>query len=302
MFVTMDTHEVTARGRALGAELRVWRERAGLESKQLARRLSWSPSKVSNMESGRRGVSEVDAAMYLAICRAPGDDIQRVLEFFHEQHDYWLQPHGDLLADELRSLITLETTAAAVHSFELAFIPGLLQTEDYARTLITSWGSRPEAVIEHRVRARQDRQALLRGHRPPRCVFFVHENALRLPVGNDAIMNDQLLHLVFASARPHISVRVIPAAAGPLPGMGGAFNIWAYHKARPVVYMENDATNLFLDGDRYVGQYRDIWARLAGAAMDEEHSRRWLAQLATEHDRLREDHDDRVPTEYSPLV
>lgn len=59
----------------MGAELRVWRERAGLESKQVAHRLSWSPSKVSNMEAGRRGVSEVDAAMYLAVCRAPGDDI-----------------------------------------------------------------------------------------------------------------------------------------------------------------------------------------------------------------------------------
>jgi transcriptional regulator with XRE-family HTH domain len=113
----MHTREFTARGRALGAELRAWRERAGLEGVELARMLSRSGTKVSNMESGRRGVSEVDAAMYLACCRTPGTAIEKILEFFHEQQDYWVQPHG-LLSDELRSLIALETTAATIQIFE----------------------------------------------------------------------------------------------------------------------------------------------------------------------------------------
>jgi transcriptional regulator with XRE-family HTH domain len=297
----MDTHDVTARGRALGAELRLWRERAGLESKQLAQRLSWSPSKVSNMERGARTVSEVDAAMYLAVCRTPGEDIKRVLEFFHEQHDYWLQPHGTLLADELRSLITIETTAARMHSFEPAVVPGLLQTEDYARAVITSWGMHPEHAIEAKVRARKERQALLRRHQPPWCTFFVHENALRLPVGSDAVMNDQLLHLVFASARPHIGIRVIPVAAGSA-GMAGAFMMMEYTSARPVVYVPDDVTSTFLDSPECLSAYREILRRVAKVALDEGQSRDWLAQRASEHDRPREDHDDLVRAEDSPLV
>src|SRR5882762_8052541 len=120
----MNARDFTARGRALGAELRAWRERAQMDGIEVARRLSWSATKVSNIESGRRGLSEVDAAMYLACCRAPGDDIQQILKFFHDQYEYWVQPHDTKLADELLSLITLETTAALIRSFEPAVIPG----------------------------------------------------------------------------------------------------------------------------------------------------------------------------------
>src|SRR5205807_2104288 len=162
-------------------ELRKWREGAKLPGVELAQRLSWSASKVANMEAGRRGVSEVDAAMYLACCRTPGDSIKRVLEFFHEQHEYWVQPHDTKLPDQLLSLITFETTATTIHNFEVTVIPGLLQTEDYARALITS-GLTPENAVEPKVRARKDRQVLLRREHPPTCQFFIHENALRLPV------------------------------------------------------------------------------------------------------------------------
>jgi transcriptional regulator with XRE-family HTH domain len=298
----MHTREFTARGRALGAELRAWRERAGLGSNELARSLSWSPTKVSNIESGRRGVSEVDAAMYLACCRVPGDDIQQVLQFFHDQHDYWVQPHGDHLSDQLRSLITLETTATAISSFELAVVPGLLQTEDYARALITGSGLAPSEAIEPRVRARKDRQVLLRRHRPPDCVFFVHENALRLPVGNDAIMNDQLLHLVFASARPHINIRVVPTAAGPHAGVGGAFRLMENPSAKPVVYLTNDVASMFLDQPECVARYRHMLATLASVALNEGESRTWLAQLASDHDRPREDRDASTAVEGVPLA
>jgi transcriptional regulator with XRE-family HTH domain len=280
----MNARDFTARGRALGAELRAWRERAGLEGTEMARRLSWSPTKVCNIESGRRGVSEVDAAMYLACCRTPGDDIKRVLEFFHENADYWVDLHGTHMSDELRSLATLESSASAIQSFECSYIPGLLQTEDYTRALITDAGLVPREVIEPRVGMRKDRQALLRGYRPPQTVFFIHENALRLPVGNDAVMNDQLLHLVFASSRPHISLRVVPTKAGAR-GAARAFVLLGYSKAKPLVYLEHDAASLFLDGSRYVDSYRDNMSRLASAALDEDESRRWLAELANEHDR-----------------
>lgn len=238
--------------------------------------------------------------MYLACCRTPGDDIQQVLEFFREQYEHWVQPHGQL-TDELRSLITLETTATTIHSLELAYVPGLLQTEDYARALIMSDVSIAKDAIEPRVRARKDRQVLLRRHWPPQCMFFIHESALQLPVGSDAVMNDQLLHLVFASARPHITIRVIPTAAGPHAGISGPFRLMTYPKAQPVVYVENEVASLFLDGSAYVGRYRQILSRLADVALDKEESRSWLAQRASDHDRPREDHDDHARSE-EPLA
>jgi len=283
----MDAREFTARGRALGAELRAWRERAGIEGAEVARRLSWSPTKVSNVETGRRSVSEVDAAMYLACCRAPGDDIKRVLAFFEENAEYWVETHGSQMSDELRSLTTLEAGASTIQSFECSTIPGLLQTENYTRALITEVGKAPCDLIEPRVAIRQNRQALLRAYRPPETVFFIHENALRLPVGSDAIMNEQLLHLVFASARPHITLRVVLNRAGAR-GTSSQFVLLASAKAKPLVYLEHEVVSLFLDGARHVDCYRDNVARLTSAALDEHESRRWLADLANEHDQPRE--------------
>jgi transcriptional regulator with XRE-family HTH domain len=297
----MDTRKLTARARTLGAELRSWRERAGLEGLQVARRLNWSPAKVCNIESGRRGVSEVDAAMYLACCRTPGSDIKQILAFFHEQQDYWIQPHGEQLSDRLLSLITLETTATAIKTFELAFIPGLLQTEDYARALMAGAGLAPDSIA-HRVRARRDRQTLLRRYHPPRCTFFIHESALRLPVGGDAIMNDQLLHLVFASTRPQVCVRVVPLAAGPHPGVGGAFTLLENDAVKPVVYVEHPTASLFFDDGECLRWYRKALDKLATMALDAEQSRSWLANMAGEHDRPREEQDDRARGERSPVA
>jgi transcriptional regulator with XRE-family HTH domain len=291
---TMHTRQLTARARAFGAELRSWRERANLEGQHIARQLSWSAAKVSNIEFGRRGVSEVDAAMYLACCTRPGDDIKQVLAFFHDQWDYLVQPHDTKLADELLSLITLETTASAIYNFELAVIPGLLQTEAYARALISS-GLTPEGAVETKVRTRKDRQVLLRREWPPHCDFFIHEHALRMRVGSEAIMNDQLLHLVFASARPHVRIRVVPAQAGPHAGLSGAFTLMKYLKAKQVIYLEHHVASLFLDSSECVTPYREVLTRLASAALSEGQSRAWLAQLASEFDRPLEEHNDHSP-------
>lgn len=272
-----------------------------MEGAEVARRLSWSPTKVSNIEAGRRGLSEVDAAMYLACCRAPGDDIERVLEFFHAQSEYWVQPHGARLADELLSVITLETTATSIESFELGRIPGLLQTEDYARAVISS-GLSPKDGVEAKVRARKDRQVLLRREWPPQCTFYIHECALRTPVGSDAIMNDQLLHLVFASGRPHIGIRVVLMDAGPHPGLTGSFILMEYAEVVPVVYLENQVASLFLDREKAVDRYHDVLCTLAGLALGEAESRSWLAQRASDHDRPREGGDDHSSAEERPLA
>src|SRR5205823_6236416 len=99
-------------------------------------------------------------------------------------------------------------------------------------------------------------------------------------------------HLVFAAARPHLKIRVVPSAAGPHAGMSGAFSMLENPSAKPVVYVENEVSSLFLDGSEHVARYRTNLNKLAEVALDEEESRSWLARLASDLDRPREDDRD----------
>ncbi|HEX3590789.1 MAG TPA: Scr1 family TA system antitoxin-like transcriptional regulator, partial [Pseudonocardiaceae bacterium] len=181
----MTWHASSARGRELGVELRKRREAAGLKGYDLAEQLGWSASKVSRMENGIRGVSEVDAAIYLTHCGVLQQELEDLLDIARaEDSDTWLQEHGERLPDNLRTLVYHETTAAASASYEPSLVPGLLQTSDYARAVFEFADVVPRGKIGTAVRARLDRQAVLRKPDPPQCLFFVHENALRAPVGD----------------------------------------------------------------------------------------------------------------------
>jgi hypothetical protein len=289
------------RSRIVGAELRRRREQAGLDAVQIAHWLSWSQTKISHMEHGNRGISETDAAMYLASCRTRGQELQDVLEFFQEHGDHWVQPHGVRLSDELLALTALETTAARIDWFEQLIVPGLLQTAAYMRGLFYESGLIPAAHVEPLIRARKARQAVLHRKWPPKCTFYIHEFATRLEVGDAAVMNDQLLHLVFSSDLPHISIRVIPASAGPHAGLGGPFAVLEHKVHKPAVYVEMETASLFITRPDTVSKYEDIRKRLAAVALDEGESRSWLAQRASEFDRPREDRHAH-PTSGDPVA
>ncbi|RZS29528.1 putative transcriptional regulator [Herbihabitans rhizosphaerae] len=284
-----DQNEATAWSRTVGAELRRWRERAGFGGSEIARRLSWSPTKVSNMERGKRGVSEADASMYLAVCRAPGVDIEDVRKFFKATEGYWVRSHPEQLSDELRGLIAMETTATAIHSLESLVLPGLLQTEDYIRALITEGGFTRKERIEKLVRARKDRQVLFRRYQPPMLSFFVHERVLFMPVGGATTMNEQLLHLVLTSSQPNVSIRIVPAKVSVMADSAGPFTLQDYSLPRSLVYVESLTASLFIDNKRAVAEHRNALQRLDSVALDRDESRSWLADLANEYDRQREE-------------
>lgn len=245
------------------------------------------------MEKGERGVSEVDVAIYLAFCGVLREQMDELLALARETDDgQWLQSHGERLADELRTLVFHETTARTIHGFELNVVPGLFQTEEYARALLCRMLV-PENGIEVRVQARMDRQGLVRRLDPPQFDFYVHEQALRLPVGGSRVMHEQLLHLVFLTSRPQCRIRVVPTAAGAHPGLSGPFRLMRYSQHGPVVYVENQTTSLFLEGRTHVEPYREILVALAEVALDGGQSRQLLATLASDYDRPEEGHDVR---------
>ena len=274
----MNVRESSALSRELGAELRKARERAGYISYQLANRLGWSATKVSRMETGLQPPSEIDTAIYLAYCKADPEQIKRLQALSREVGQEWhLQAHGTGLPDELRTLVMLETTADLITDFEITRIPGLLQTEEYARALLTA--ALPPGDIEPRVQARLDRQALMRRENTA-ITFFIHEFALRLPVDGSRVMHEQCLHLLFEVHR----IRVVPIEIGAHAGMSGAFRIMQMLGHNPVAYVENRTNSLFLEEPCDVADYQDMAAKLAHVALDEGQSREVIARIASEYD------------------
>jgi transcriptional regulator with XRE-family HTH domain len=289
----MGDHEPTIRSRELGEGLRRAMERAGLNGAQAAHQLGLSPSWISRLLSGKRNVTAVQVAGFLALCRVTGTERDRLLALCDEQHiPGWFQQHGSRLPQQLVTLIDHETKAVAISEFQEPGVPGLLQTGDYARALLSRSGNVPAEEVENRVAARLARQSLFSRDQPARFTFYVHEFALRLPVGGPAVMLDQVEHLLRMSKRPFLTLRVVPAALGAHAGMAGAFTLLEFADFRPVVYLESTTASLFLEQPVEIEAYQHILESLAETALDEEESRKLIATLATELYADREDHDD----------
>jgi hypothetical protein len=164
-------------------------------------------------------------------------------------------------------------------------VPGLLQTEEYATELIGT--ERLEAAVARcRVVMRMERQRAL--HNRP-FEFYVHEQALRLPVGDDRVMNEQLLKLVLLAEQPNLSVRVVPAALGARSLFGHEFVLFHYAAHKPLVFLPT--VGLYLEGREHVSKHQDKLTRLSVRALGKRESREWLAELASEYDRPKDSPD-----------
>lgn len=284
-------HDSSAHSRELGEELRKKRKAAGFGGADLAHRLGWSPSKVSRIESGQNGISEVDAAVYLAVCGVPPDEMARLLNLVRSGDDRtWLQERGTRLPDELRTLVYHEAKATSISCYEPMLVPGLLQTEDYARELFTFGRFVPADKIGMALEARMNRQAVVRRPDPPACVFYIHEIGLRSIVGGNRVMHEQMLHLVFLTSRPQHQIRVVPTSAGPHGVWGAMFMLMGFRHHGPVVFIEGATTSLFLEKPTDIQAYQGMLNRLDEVALDAEQSRLLLAQLASDFDEPEVDH------------
>jgi transcriptional regulator with XRE-family HTH domain len=289
----MGWHESSARSRELGVELRKRRERAGLTGAELAARLGWSGSKVSRMESGTVAVSEVDAAIYLTYCDVHKKELDDVLNLVRAPDTAsWLQEHGTRMPDELRTLIYHETTAISIAYYHPLNVPGLLQTEAYARSVFDIAGRVPKDRIAMAVQARMARQDVLKRGNPPDCVFYLHQNGLRSKVGSNQIMHEQMLQLVFLTSRPQHQIRVVPAGAEP--HNVGSFMLMGYETHGPMVYVEALTTSLYLEKPDHIAAHKEILDRLDQTALDTGESRELLARLASNFDRPEDEADEEV--------
>lgn len=271
----MSDRESTARARELGSELRKLRERTGLLAFDFARVVGWSNSKVSRIETGLRGITEIDVVRYAAYCRATPAEMEDLVSRCREAEipGYWL-------SRRLSTLVFHENSATSSVSYDPLVVPGLLQTENYVRALIGREKLAPDDA-RYRINARMDRQEVLRRRQ---FGFFIHEQALRLQVGDGQLMNEQMLKLVLLAEHPWISIRIVPAAAGARGAVGGEFVLFHFEEGPPLLHFGQGPISLFLEDRTYLDAYRGRLAAIADVALDRGQSREMLAAMASEFD------------------
>jgi hypothetical protein len=251
----------------LGAHLRRLREAQGVSREDAGWEIRSSESKISRMELGRVGFKERDVADLLTLYGVDDEEERsRLLALANEANAQgWWHRYGDVLPSWFHSYLGLEAAAAIIRSYEVQFVPGLLQTSDYARAVILLGheGDRVEAN-ERRVGLRLARQQLLARHDPPQLWAVVDEAALRRPIGGSKVMRNQLEALAEACQRPNIRVQVIPFDSGGHAGAGGSFTILRFpdQDLPDVVYIEQLTSALYLDKREDVDHYAAAMERL----------------------------------------
>jgi transcriptional regulator with XRE-family HTH domain len=276
----------TARLRELGAELRHLRVERGYNGIDMASRLSWTATMLSRAETGKRAMSPLEVATYSALCGVAGKRLDELLDLASEPDTYRLKPHDGQIPDALRALIFHESTASEIDSFQPIYIPGVVQTEDYARTVLNEIRFiSDQSAIENRVQIRMSRRSVLTRINPAQCAFYIHENALSSHVGGPQVMYEQMLHLLFVSSRPQCSIRVVPRSAGARGMARGSFQIFGYPEGPPVVCVQHETTSEFLENKKELIAYRAVLDRVASVALDDTQSREFIVRVASDYER-----------------
>jgi hypothetical protein len=239
---------------------------------------------VSRVETGKRAVTQFEVLKYTTVCGADAMTQAALMELAVEPDDYRIKSHAGKLPDELKALIFHESTASAIDTYEPIYMPGITQTEDYMRALFVAGGKIDPNYIDKLVEIRLSRRSVLTRIYPAQCTLLVHENALRMPVGNANVMAEQLLHLLFAGGRPQCSIRVVPVSAGPEGVVASSVSIFNYPEGAPLVYLEHPTTSDFLENPKELRAYRAIVDRVASVALTEAESREFIAWMASEYE------------------
>jgi len=271
----------------LGAQLRRLREAADVSSEKAGYEIRSSRSKISRMENGRVGFKIRDLEDLLTLYGVTdGQQRSEVLALARQSSapDWWAR-YSDILPGWFETYLGLESAAVGIRSFEVQFVPGLFQTEDYARA-VTWLGHHSAAAdeIDRRVDLRISRQDLLTRSGPPRVWAIMDEAVLRRPYGGAAVMRAQLRRLVEAAELPHVTLQVIPFASGGHAGASGAFSILRFQERDlpDVVYIEQLTSALYLDQRPDVEHYLEVVDQLSGEALTPADSAAFIEQVARE--------------------
>lgn len=277
------------RARRLGAELRTIREQRGERLQAVATALGpgWSTSKLSRYERGD-GLNPTEVARLLARYQVSADLRARLLGLAREASEKgWWESYADVASAEYRDFIGLEAEASLVEVWHVEVVPGLLQTERYARSLMTEY-SRVEpiapAIIEHRVELRMRRKRVLEREKPVHLLVVLDESVLKRQFGDESVMYEQMHSLAADSAKPNVTLRVLPLRA-PHPVSAESFVIFNFGPKNDailhdVVAAEGLKESFYVEDSQETYLHRLVFNTLIGATLDADASRNLIIQTA----------------------
>lgn len=257
----------SARARALAAEIREARKAAGWEAQAVAQRLGWSKATMSRVESGSRAVTETDLAAILGILGVTGEHRDRLLGMAQEldQPGWWETSATSGLPNQLAAVLEFEREARHITELNIAVVPGLLQTAEYARAVMLDGGV-PAPDAETRVAIRVGRQDVVTRRRAPAGLeALIDEAVLLRPVGANEVMVEQLQRLFEAASLPNVTIRILPL--GIHPGIDGPFVFYEFAKAPSIVHLEHHSSSAFLDEPEDISAYSALRDTVRMAAL-----------------------------------
>jgi transcriptional regulator with XRE-family HTH domain len=264
--------------RVFGAMLRFYRMKAGMSQDQLGGLVYLTGDMIGKVEAGQRAPSEqlVDAIEALPALATDGalTELREVLRDYLKR-----RPYPGWFADWPNK----EAQAATLRSFQPLVVPGLLQTEDYARAVLRSRVGDTDAEVEEMIAARMGRQVILDRDRPPTLWVILDEGVLRRPIGGPAVMGEQLRQLAKAARRPSIVLQVIPAATGAHQGLnGGAFVIADFGDdgGSAVGYQDTAVAGQIVESADEVSSLMLMWDTLKSEALPRSASLELLEEVA----------------------
>ncbi|WP_232828246.1 helix-turn-helix domain-containing protein [Kribbella monticola] len=269
----------------LGAQLRRLREQAGVTRSDAGWAIRASESKISRMELGRVGFKERDVADLLELYQvADPSEREKLLQLARDANNRgWWHRYGDVTPDWFDAYLGLEAAAELIRTYEIQFVPGLLQTPAYTRAVarLTPAGERSEEEVDRIVALRRSRQAVLDRDPPLRLWAVIEESVLWRPIGGVEVLREQLISLLEAIRRPNVTLQIIPTATSGHSATGGAFSVLRFPQADlpDIVYLEHVTSALYLDKRDDVETYTHILDTLAVAGPRPQEAERQLRAI-----------------------
>jgi len=280
----------TVRRRRLAAELREIRETKGKSGEAVAAALKWSPSKISRYERARTGLRPRDVERLLDYYQVAGPRRALLLELAEDAAQKgWWEEFADSLSEDYRQFIGLEHEAATIAIWHIYVVTGLLQTESYARHIISSYGRvepMTPGMITRLVRVRTRRQQVL-DRDGLQLSVVLDESVLRRRVGDESVMYEQLQHLAREADRPNLTLQILPLGAQHTV-FGESFVIFGFGAdsdamLQDVVSAEHMRSGFSSEGERETYLHRIAYQMLAEASLDPVASRELILKIAESH-------------------
>ncbi|GAA1888999.1 helix-turn-helix domain-containing protein [Actinomadura bangladeshensis] len=278
----------TVRRIMLGIRLRALRTRAGVTADDAARHIARTDSTISRMETGQSSVPARVLERLVELYGATPDEVAQLTELAKAARQRgWWQRYGEVLHPGFELYLGLEAEATEIDIYANEWVPGLLQTPEYARAIMSVEPRRPsDEEIQGRVEARLARQAILEGDEPVQYWAVLSEAVLRRIVGSPELMAEQLHALVARARQRNVKLQVLPFSCGAHPAVSGAFTLVTLDLGEAAVaeyaYVENRAGSVMMDKGPEIDIHKLTFDALRADALSPEQSVALIQKAAVE--------------------